>query len=325
MGVLMRVLFGAIPERFSGPMSIAFLVGTPVAAGALTIYGTRHITTSWAFVIFGPWATVALMMLGCALALLEGSICIALLTPLFLVCASIGGIAMEGMLRLSKVRQSHLKVVALLPIAIFAAEGSMPHRTEERELRSTILVEAPPSIVWKEILRATAIHPSELPFSLVHFIGVPRPVEGINIQSIDGEVRYSTWERGVKFRAVVTERAEQESITWRYVFDEESFPEGAMDKHVEIGGRYFDISDTTFNLSPTPEGQTELQIVAHYRVTTRINFYAIPAATLLGKDFIDTLLGFYKIRSERSEHVGMSTTMASDHAHNRELLSMGDF
>lgn len=301
LGVLMRVLFGALPERLSGPMSLAFLVGTPLAVGAITIYGTRHVTTSWAFVIFGPWATVALMMLGCALALLEGSICIALLTPLFLACASIGGIAMEWALRLSKTRQSHLKAIALLPLLILVTESHVDHRTEARELRSTMLVDAPPSIVWKEILTAQAIRPTELPLSLTHLIGVPRPVEGINVLRSDGEVRYSKWERGVNFRAVVTERVDQESITWRYDFNEQSFPEGAMDKHVAIGGRYFDIEDTTFNLLSVAGERTELEIVAHYRVTTRVNFYAVPVATILGKDFLATLLGFYKYRSERSE------------------------
>ncbi|GFE79980.1 hypothetical protein GCM10011487_19800 [Steroidobacter agaridevorans] len=301
LGVLMRVIFGAVPSQVSGVMSIAFLVGTPTAAGAITVYGARHASASWAFAIFAPWGTVLLMMLGCALTLLEGSICIALLTPLFLACASVGGVGMECALRAAKTRQSHLKAVALLPLLIFVAESGVDHRTQSRELRSSILIDAAPGTVWKEILTARAIQPAELPFSLTHLIGVPRPVEGINVSSADGEVRYSKWERGVSFRAVVTERVEQKSITWRYLFDQQSFPPGAMDEHVAIGGRYFDIGDTTFNLRPAPGGRTELQIVAHYRVTTRINFYAVPAATILGKDFMATLLGFYKGRSERAE------------------------
>lgn len=42
-------------------------------------------------------------------------------------------------------------------------------------------------------------------------------------------------------------------------------------------------------------------LAAHYRVTTRINFYAVPAATILGQDFIATILSLYKDRSERAE------------------------
>lgn len=300
-GVLMRVLFGAMPSQVAGVMSVAFAVGTPVAVGAITIYGTRHTSASWLFAIFGPWGSVLLMMIGCALTLLEGSICIALLTPLFLVCGSVGGVGMACALRVAKTRQSHLKAVALLPLLILAVESQVDHRSQTRELRSSILIDAAPDTVWNEILAARAIHPAELPFSLTHLIGVPRPVEGINVASPDGEVRYSKWERGVNFRALVTERVERESITWRYVFEEGSFPPGAMDEHVAIGGRYFDIGDTSFHLHPAPGERTELEIVAHYSVTTRINFYAVPAATILGKDFMATLLGFYKHRSERTQ------------------------
>lgn len=301
LGVLMRVLFGALPADVAGPMSIAFVVGTPVAVGAITVYGARPASASWVFAIFAPWGTVALMLLGCALALLEGSICIALLMPLFLGCASVGGVAMEGALRIAKARRSSLKAVALLPLFMVVAESQIEDETQTRELRSSIVIDAPPRVVWKELLAARAIRPDELPFSLTHFIGVPRPMEGVNVVGPDGEVRYSKWERGVSFRAVVTERVEQASITWRYVFDEDSFPPGAMDEHVAIGGRYFDIGDTTFNLRPAPGERTELEIVAHYRVTTRFNFYAVPAATILGKDFMATLLGFYKHRSERAD------------------------
>jgi hypothetical protein len=85
-----------------------------------------------------------------------------------------------------------------------------------------------------------------------------------------------------------------------------------MDDHVAIGGRYFDLQDTTFRLERT-SGGTRLGIVAHYRLTSSINFYAVPMAALLGRDFIDTILGLYKLRSER--------TMRSPAAEVRESLA----
>ena len=129
-------------------------------------------------------------------------------------------------------------------------------------------------------------------------IGVPRPVEGVNRVTPEGEIRYSRWERGVRFEAEVSERRLHERIRWHYAFDAHSFPEGSMDEHVEIGGKFFGLEDTTFNLKPLPDGQTELEIIAHYRVTTSINFYAVPVAKVLGRDFVNTILGLYKGRSE---------------------------
>lgn len=297
-GVLVRVLFGALPPSFSGLMSIAFLVGTPIAVGALTIYGERANKPSIGTMLFKPWMAVAMMLLGCAVTLLEGSICLAILSPLFFACSSVGGVAMGLALRYSKSKQSRLQAVALLPFLLMIGEGQAPLHNEELELKESVVVNAPAHTIWTQILTARSIQAQELPVSLTHLIGVPKPVEGINVQTPDGEVRYSKWERGVNFRAVVTNRVEDKTISWRYVFDEQSFPAGSMDEHVAIGGRYFALHDTTFNLTPLPDGQTQLEIIAHHRVTTSINFYAVPVATVLGHDFIHTILTLYKGRSE---------------------------
>lgn len=300
-GVLLRVLFGAFTSPFGGLMSVAFLLGTPFAIGALTIYGIRNNNPTWVELIFRPWATVALMLLGCALTLLEGSICVALMAPLFLICASFGGLAMGLALRISPTNQSQLKAVAVLPFLIMIGETQVPLTNRVQELTQSVDVNAPPQTVWKQILSARSIQSQELPFSLTHFIGVPKPLEGINSLTPVGEIRFSKWERGVNFRGAVTQRKENESISWHYVFDGHSFPDGSMDEHVAIGGRYFDLKDTTFNLRSLPSGGTRLEIVAHYQITSSINFYAVPMANFLGNDFIATILGLYKGRSERAE------------------------
>jgi hypothetical protein len=60
------------------------------------------------------------------------------------------------------------------------------------------------------------------------------------------------------------------------------------------------LRDTTFNLERLPGGDTKLEIVAHYRVTSTVNLYAVPMARLLGEDFVATILHLYKIRAERA-------------------------
>jgi hypothetical protein len=298
-GIALRVLFGMLPSPYLGPMSIAFLIGTPFVVGALTIYGLRDAPQSLASWIFRPWASIALMLLGCAIALLEGLICLALMAPLFLLCASIGGLLMGVLLRFKPPKPSQLGVFAALPFLLLAGETQVPLSVSQQEIRQSIEIDAPPQRVWSEILTARDITAQELPLSFTHLIGVPKPVEGVNVHTPEGEIRFSRWQRGVNFRALVVARKEHESITWRYAFNVHSFPPGTMDEHVEIGGRYFDLQDTSFNLSPLGEGRTRLEIVAHYRVTSSINLYAVPVARLLGHDFIHTILVLYKGRSER--------------------------
>lgn len=299
-GVLLRVGFGALPSQYLGPMSIGFLIGTPLAVGALTVYGARRHDPGAMFWLFAPWATIGLMLIGCGLALLEGIICIAILTPLFLLMGSIGGGLMGIALKIAPFEPSHLRAVAVVPLLLLFGESYVPLETREAQIRRSVHVKAPPAVVWDQILTARSIQPSELPLSITHLIGVPKPLEGVNVATADGEVRFSQWERGVNFRALVTERREHETITWRYQFDDHSFPAGSMDDHVAIGGRYFDLHDTTFNLYRTHDGGTQLEIVAHYRVTSSVNLYAAPIARLLGHDFVGTILQLYKTRSERA-------------------------
>ncbi len=299
-GVVLRIVFGMLPSNISnnGVMSAAFILGAPIVAGAFAVHAIpKQKRSLWRALII-PWAAVGLMLLGCLVTLLEGSICIALLSPIFLICGSVGGLAMYMIQGISARTGKHVSAFAFLPVILLACESFIPLTDQVLQIRRSVIINASPERVWREIIDARDIQQHELPFSLSHAIGVPRPVEGINRKTPDGEIRYSVWERGVRFQGVVDERREYQAIHWNYQFDSHSFPPGSMDEHVAIGGRFFDLSDTRFELEEVAPGQTELLIVAKYRVSSTINFYAIPAATFLGHDFVRTILGLYKYRSE---------------------------
>lgn len=299
-GLFLRVLFGLLPSSLAvdGVMSAAFIIGAPVVAGAISVAAIPARKRSLWFAFSIPWLAVALMLIGCALTFLEGSICIALMAPIFMAFGSIGGLLMYTVQWFSDRRGANVSAFALLPVLLLFGESFVPVSDEHLQIRKSVVISAEPQRVWNEILDARDIQPDDLPFSLSHAIGVPRPVEGVNRLTEGGEVRYSVWERGVQFRGIVRERNENESIHWEYAFDSHSFPPGSMDDHVAIGGKFFDLKDTRFELRELETGKTELTIVAQYRVSSTINFYAIPAATVLGHDFVHTILGLYKHRSE---------------------------
>jgi len=300
-GVLLRVLFGNLFQGAGGPMSMAFLLGSPFVIGALTAYGrSRSSRLTLAEAIALPWLTIILMLLGCAVTLLEGSICLVIMSPLFFFLGSFGGLVMFAVLLAIPKPPSALPSLAVLPLLMLLFEAQVPRPERWIELRDAVEVDAPADVVWNQILVARDIRADELPSSLVHAIGVPRPMEGVNVVGEDGEVRTSRWERGIVFRAHVVERDAPHAIRWQYAFDAHSFPPGSMDDHVAIGGRYFDLHDTKFNLEPLPGNRTRLEIVARYRVQTPVNAYAVPVTKLLGRDFLATILGLYKGRSERA-------------------------
>ena len=299
-GIAMRLLFGHAFYLFgANVVSMAFMFGAPFAIGGIVIYGLRHTRPSIGKMIFAPWLAILLALIGSALTLLEGSVCIVLASPLFFGVSSIGGLIMGLVLRWSNKGTTTLRTILLLPVILTMTEPAAPRHPQWLEERVSIEVAASPHRIWGEILNAQDIRGEEMPVNFMHWIGVPRPVEGVNIVTPEGEVRYSKWEHGINFSALVTERILDRKITWRYRFTPDSFPDGSLDEHVKIGGQYFDLYDTTFNLVPASPTLTRLEIVSHYRVTTSLNFYGVPIARLIAHDFMSTILGLYKLRSER--------------------------
>lgn len=287
-----------VNSRMAGVMSIGFIMLTPVILGALTVYLLRNTRPSWMATFFTPWIATALMMMGSMLTLMEGSICVVILSPVFLVLSSLGGLLMRAILNVMEVQGRHIGGLAVLPLLALVVEGPVTPQDRWQRIERSTVVAAAPQRVWNEIVQARDIRREELKPTLAHLIGVPRPVEGINHTTAQGEVRESRWERGVHFRGRVTDRVEGRTLAWRYEFSPDSFPPGTMDDHVVLGGQYLDLGETRFTLTPIDAGHTRLDVVAHYRVTSTINVYAVPVADLLGRDFVDMLLDLYRRRSE---------------------------
>ena len=297
----MRVLFEHAPHFLRLEIvSTAFIFGTPFAIGAIVVYGLRHTKPSIGKMIWAPWLSILLALIGSAITLLEGSVCIALASPIFFMASSLGGLFMGLMLRWTNKRKTTLNSILALPILLTLAEPAVPPKPQLLEDRVSIEVAASPHRIWEEILNARNIHKEELPENFTHWIGVPRPIEGINVKTSEGEIRHSKWERGVNFSALVTNEVQDRTITWRYKFTPDSFPKGSLDDHVKIGGHYFDLYDTTFNLVPISTNLTKLEIISHYQVTTDFNFYGVPIARFIANDFMATILHLYKFRSEQN-------------------------
>jgi hypothetical protein len=103
--------------------------------------------------------------------------------------------------------------------------------------------------------------------------------------------------KGIEFDQVVAVWEPLRRMGWTYRFTESSFPAGALDDHVRIGGRYFDLVDTEYELEPVAGG-TRMTARMRYRVSTHFNWYARPLARLLVGNFEATALAFYARRAE---------------------------
>ena len=299
----MRIVFGvpwldhAVSGGATGPMLASFVVLVPVLIGVFTVHAVRKRPPSLLFALFGPWVPTACFAAGTGLILIEGSICIAMALPIFCIVASLGGLLCWIVLKFVDVPQGGVNVLLLLPLLLAWPESQEPLPLTISRSEQALHIAAPPEVVWGLINHATQIAPAEMRDGLAFRIGVPYPREAITQAVGGGRVRKLRWAGGVAFDEPITAWDENRYIAWTYAFGPDSFPPGTLDEHVLIGGRYFDLVDTSYRLVPE-NGGTRLEIVVDYRVSTHFDWYAQSAGRLLVDDAARAILLFYKHRGE---------------------------
>jgi len=298
-GILLRLIYSGKAGDAYAPMMQSFIYASPVLVAVVTVYiAETKARRTWSYYFLMPALANILFVVGTLLILIEGWICAILILPLFGLVGGIAGLAMGAICRITRwPRRSIVGCVALLPLITGGFEQRLPLPNRERVATREIVVAATAPAVWRELIDARQIEPAEIDDAWLYRIGVPLPIAGIGDSQGDEHLRHITMGKGIHFDQVATEWRENESVSWRYRFDDDSFPAGALDDHVRIGGHYFDLGETQYSLSDIG-GQTRLRIRMKYRVSTRFNWYAGPIADLLVGNFADVVLRFYARRAE---------------------------
>jgi hypothetical protein len=305
-GLLMRLLFVLSVFRAnvnnagdSGVMLASFVFLTPLLLGAFAVYLLPPAQRTFGRCLIAPWLPLLVFVAGTAILLIEGSICIAMALPIFLIMASLGGLLGGLILRFTTPARSTVGAVLLLPLLFGLAERGVPLPDHLGDTEESIHIDAAPETIWHLINDATDIQPDEMAQGLAWRIGVPFPQEAVTVDVDGGRVRKLHWDHGVHFDEPILDWVENRYIRWRYVFAADSVPPGALDEHVRIGGRHFDLIDTSYRLTPE-QGGTRLAIHVSYRVSTHFNAYAGAWADWLVGDAARTILAFYQRRAEAS-------------------------
>lgn len=306
--VPMRLIFVGIGWRADdtahnwlvGAMSTAFLFGVPASSGALVVWLlARQGPVSLHQAILWPWAACLTAIVVAMVTLLEGSICIALASPLFFFMGSLGGVAMWW---IAKRRQGQSQTatalsVALLPLLWGGGEAQWTSNAQTYRVENVAEIAASPSVVWRHIASVDAIAPEELPWSLSHTIGLPRPIAATLSDQRVGGVRRATFERGLVFREEVTDW--QPGRTIAFAIHPEHAPAEALDEHVVVGGQYFDVVHGRYTLHESANGHTKLHLVSTHRLTTTLNGYAGIWSQLIMWDLQRVILHVIAARCER--------------------------
>jgi hypothetical protein len=298
-GLTLRFVFWGEPAGAYSAMLASFLYGSPVLVGFVTVYvAERTERRSWMYYFTAPVIATVLYVIGSLLLLIEGWICAIIIIPMFALLGGLAGLLMGAICRVTNwPRSSVVGCFAALPLLLGAVEHQIPSASLDRQYTHSVFVAAPPAVVWKQLIDTRDIRPEEVKDAWMYRIGVPVPEEGAGALQDGERVRRITMGRGVRFDQVATEWREEEQVSWRYRFALDSFPPGALDDHVRIGGEYFDLGESTYSLTPV-EGGTRLSLHMRYRVSTHFNWYSGHVADFLIADFSEVILRFYSRRAE---------------------------
>jgi hypothetical protein len=309
-GVASRLVFGGRTDGSRHPvlvggyvaMSIAFLFVVPFALGAVTaFFAPRAGRYRWLGWVLLPVAPCALLMGAVLLLAWEGMICIALATPIFLAMAMLGGASMGLFVVLDERKRRRSSAgfataFAALPFLFAPAEGRVAVPESARVVETAVAVDADAATVWSQIVRVPEIAEAEQPGSLFHRIGIPRPVEATLSREGVGGVRRARFDSGIRFDETVTEWTEGRGFAFDIRVDPDSIG-ATLDRHVRVGGRYFDVLEGRFAIEPAPRGVV-LRLVSRHRLTTRFNAYAGLWTDAIMRDIHRTVCAVVKRRSE---------------------------
>lgn len=297
--LLVALLFaiGLLGRSLERMMTSTFLVLTPLIFGALISYMTNYKkpldfgrTIKWLFIFCAALIIFSMVVLK------EGSICVIIASPILLGCMIIGALLMHLLCRYLWKPNKAVYSLAVLPLLLMFVPEQLS--TTHKSVEKSILINAPIGTVWQQINHIEAIKPSEFKPSLLYAIGVPYPISGISNVKNGEKIRHSHWQKDIHFDGMIQQSIPNQYLSWKYRFEPDSIPKGALDDHVQLGGKYFDFQNTSYRLVPVNAQQTQLILKIDYRVSTEINFYAVQVANILLNDFARVILDLYKQRSE---------------------------
>ncbi|MBC3906575.1 SRPBCC family protein [Undibacterium umbellatum] len=279
-------------------MLTSFLVGIPLCIGILTGYIAKKKDLGGFATASGLSAlSIALFVFAAGALLREGMICIVMAIPLFVVLGILGAICGLIFSATNSNAGRWCSGLLLLPLLLGTVEQQVTPAATTQFIQKDILINASPETIWQLINHPQNIQPEELKSGFAYRIGVPFPIQATTLEGKIGGKRELIWQRGIKFEEEITAWELNRHIAWTYKFNADSFPSGSLDDHIVIGGKYFNLEDTSYTLTPEARG-TRLQIKVKTRVSTNFNWYAEGWANFLVGDTARTILAFYKNRAE---------------------------
>ncbi len=280
-------------------VSFVFLLGYPfIAGGVIVAFRPKNTFQSLGRVVL--W-TVGIMVTSIFLTFLtgdEGLICIAMGMIPILGASLSGGIVYLSVLRWKAGGKETFKVVSL-PVVAMIIVGMVPAPPKIYEISNSIVIDAPPDVVFQQLKSIPDIKPHEIPTRMSHLLGVPKPTAAVWEDGEDGAVRHSYWGKDVHFLERITNYESDRLIAWEFDFPEGWIANGIEDPHVKVGGQYFDVLSGEYSLEDL-NGKTRLTLKTWTYDNSSLGYYAQFWHNFFFEDFHEVILILVKNRLETS-------------------------
>jgi hypothetical protein len=286
----------------SGLMTVSFMFIVPFVVGLITAYHQDTITSSGkiAMLTMPVFAIIGLIGIS-VLAGKEGIICALMALPVFLCMVLIGGLIGINVFERNR-NKLYISAFILLPFLLAPLESRLGSPDELFSEHTNVVINANNEHVWNHITRVREITEDENNLSLFQLMGFPRPVEAELDTIAIGGIRKAIFERGLFFTETVTQVEPLSTLAFDIKADPNSIPPTALDEHVLVGGKYFDVLEGKYEIERINENKVILHLTSQFKLSTRFNFYSGFWSKLIMKDIQENILDIIKRRSESDQH-----------------------
>lgn len=280
-------------------MSFMFIV--PFVIGLITAYHQDSITSSRKIAIITMPVFAIVGFIGISvLSGQEGIICALMALPVFLFMVLIGGLIGISIFKRNR-NKLYVSAFALLPFLLAPLENQLGLTDKIFTEHTAIEINANNHHVWNNITRVKKISEEENNNSLFQFMGFPRPIEAELDTVAVGGVRKAIFARGLFFTETVTKVELLKILAFDIKADPNSIPPKALDEHVLVGGKYFDVLEGKYEIEKVNDNKIILHLTSQFRLSTRFNFYSGLWSKLIMKDIQENILAIIKCRSEADQ------------------------
>lgn len=258
---------------------------------------------------FYTWQVPAGMLVAIIVAsvvfLREGTICIVMLAPIWLLSGAAGGaLAWRFFGTPPEDGRNTLRSSALLlvPVLAMQVEPLLPVPVAHLAVTRSIVVHADPATIWPLAQGVGAIGPEEGRWNVTQsLIRLPRPLSAQLVGSGVGAIREVRWQQQLNFQEVITDWKPGARIWWRFHFAGADLARwGLQDRHLLPDGTTYQISDGGYTLTPLGEGRTRLTLTTRYLVRTPVNWYARIWGEVFIGDVSNNVLAVIADRAEKA-------------------------